>query len=48
MIKPAKMQRDKETNGRAKDLDSLTLIGCFPLTVLGISLIQVGEAGPQL
>lgn len=26
----------------------LTLVGCLPLPVLGIGLIQVGEAGPQL
>lgn len=36
-----------QTHGRAGGLE-LTLISGLPLTVLGVSLIQVGEAGPQL
>lgn len=27
---------------------ALTLAGCLPLPVLGVGLVQVGEAGPQL
>ena len=38
---------DRQTDSRAGGPE-LTLVGCLPLTVLGICLIQVGEAGPQL
>lgn len=29
-------------------LGQLTLAGCLPLPVLGVCLVQVGEAGPKL